>query len=95
MDMPKRKTFVVAVETSNPDLVAQKLRDLGEALPLLPSLYVVVTKHPEGEIILALDPLKIRSIKGLAVIQTSNMVWTSLGSERDGAIRALLKKGGK
>jgi hypothetical protein len=68
------------------------MSELGEVLALLPSVYILATERSEGEIVFALDPLKIRAIKGLAVIETGNLVWTSLGADRDDAIKALFSR---
>src|ERR1039458_2287622 len=93
MDTPKTKTFVVAVNSSDPDLFAKKLADFGETLTVFPSLYLVATQRSGAEIILAFDPLKVRSVKALFVIQTGHMLWASLGSDRDAAIQSLLERG--
>jgi hypothetical protein len=90
--MEKETAYFIAVESEDTAEVIQKLTELGEYVNLVPGFYLLVTKEPKGKILLALDPLAVRSLKRYFIIESTNVIWNVFGDDRDGRIAAIIKR---
>jgi hypothetical protein len=78
MEDRKHNAFIIVIEGSPTEPFMEALQSLGECVTLWSTLYVIVTENSDSEILLALDPLKHPSIRGLFIMKSTDLVWTFL-----------------
>ena len=90
--MEKEAAYFIAIESDDAESVAQKMSEIGECINLVPGLYLLVTEKSKSEILFALDPLRIRSLKRYFVIESTNVIWNVFDDERQARIQAIINR---